>query len=48
MIKKLYKAIEDNLITVQDISETYKVSPRTVQRWLAEDVKPKKTNYSSI
>lgn len=41
MIKELYKAIEDNLVTIQDISETYKVSPRTVNRWLTKVAKPK-------
>lgn len=41
MVRKLYKAIEDNTISVQDISEKYKVSNRTVRRWLNNESKPK-------
>lgn len=41
MIKKLYKAIERKEISVNDISEKYNVSNRTVQRWIAGDSKPK-------
>ena len=41
MIEKLYKAIQDNTISVQDISEKYKVSNRTVKRWLNNESKPK-------
>ncbi len=41
MFEKLYKAVQDNTITVQDLSEKYKVSNRTVRRWLNNESKPK-------
>lgn len=41
MIDKLYKAIDSDILTVNDISEKYNVSERTVQRWLSGDTKPK-------
>lgn len=46
MIEKLYKAIQDHKITVNEISEAYNVSDRTVKRWLSGKVKPKlETQY---
>lgn len=41
MIDKIYKAIQDNTITVNDLSEKYNVSDRTVRRWLNRESKPK-------
>ncbi len=41
MKRELYKAIDSQIITVNDISEKYNVCERTVQRWLSGDTKPK-------
>jgi len=41
IMKNLYKAIEENHITVEDIAEKYQVTPRTVQRWISNETKPK-------
>jgi len=41
MIRKLKQAIDSQQVTVLDISETLKVSPRTIHRWLKEESKPK-------
>ncbi|MBW6484236.1 MAG: N-6 DNA methylase [Vicingaceae bacterium] len=41
MIEKLYKAIEDKRLTVNEVSDYYHVNPRTVKRWLSGETKPK-------